>query len=137
VSLTDKEKKERKRCTKCEKTKPLPEFYKRKNGKLGLESQCKVCKIKRRRQYYKDNDERLQQYGRQYYENNKEVINQRQKRYWATKYCEIKEAMVTERYCKYVCNENVKEFFKTKNRVFCHLAGYILRIQTAKDRRRY
>lgn len=32
-----------KKCTKCNKTKPLEEFNKRKTGKDGLNSRCKSC----------------------------------------------------------------------------------------------
>lgn len=36
-----------KTCTKCSKTKPLAEYYKRKGGKWGVDSHCKTCdKIK-------------------------------------------------------------------------------------------
>ena len=41
-----------KTCTKCKVEKPLTEFHKRKNGKYGVNSQCKPCTLERNREYY-------------------------------------------------------------------------------------
>ena len=46
-----------KTCTTCKKTKPAtPEyFYRQKNGKYGLSSQCKECKLKSQNAWYHQN----------------------------------------------------------------------------------
>ena len=76
-------------CTACQKELPFSAFYKRKTGKYGLRSQCKKCERERHRewqsgnekrktymksylaQYYQDNKEKHQEYGRAYYQKNR------------------------------------------------------------------
>ena len=38
-------------CTKCGKEKPITEFYKKKNGKYGVQSVCKKCQSEYGKQY--------------------------------------------------------------------------------------
>ena len=68
-------------CTKCKLDLPLSEFYKKKAGRLGLNSRCKSCVKaydKTRSDYYAkyraDHREEFAEYKRQWYEANKEVI---------------------------------------------------------------
>ena len=41
----------KKKCTKCKKIKPINEFHKRKDNKLGFRSDCKQCVCSRQREY--------------------------------------------------------------------------------------
>jgi hypothetical protein len=60
-----------KQCSKCKETKSLDQFYKNKDGKYGLRSNCKECSNKINTEYYTNNRDRLKKY---YRENNKEYI---------------------------------------------------------------
>lgn len=82
-----------KTCSKCGIEKPLSEFYKDKQKKDGLTSQCIDCiksahelnkdhNNKRKKQYYKDNKEKESINRKQYYNRNKDNINDRQKLYY-------------------------------------------------------
>jgi len=46
-----------KKCTKCSETKPLGEFHKKKSGKYGVTSACKICTLKWHKQKYQNNQE--------------------------------------------------------------------------------
>lgn len=48
-----------KKCTKCKRTKPLNEFYPRKEGELGYTSICKTCWSKKYADYYERNYEKI------------------------------------------------------------------------------
>ena len=41
-----------KRCSKCKKFKPLAEFHKNRTTKDGYQSECKICVLKRSKEYY-------------------------------------------------------------------------------------
>ena len=98
-----------KTCTKCGQEKPLSEFYKNKNSKDGLRTQCKSCvseyyknksdhyknlaKIRREQQdkgekarydheYYENNKDKLKQYQKDYNKKNKEKVSNRYKEYY-------------------------------------------------------
>src|SRR5216683_1651733 len=47
-----------KRCSKCEATKPLAEFYRMTATKDGRRPECKACFDARRRRWYEKNRER-------------------------------------------------------------------------------
>lgn len=70
-----------KACTKCKEVKPVSEFYKRKDAKDGLNSQCKKCVCERSRRYQEANKERVAERRRRYYEANKEKIAEKGLRY--------------------------------------------------------
>ena len=60
-----------KQCNSCGKHKPYNEFSKNKNNMLdGLQSWCKKCK----RQYHKENKDRMNKRQRKYYQNNKGIF---------------------------------------------------------------
>lgn len=40
----------RKRCSKCNKSKPVDQFYGFRRGKLGVQAWCKNCVNKRKRE---------------------------------------------------------------------------------------
>jgi len=67
-----------KTCGKCKEEKPLSEFNKNKNTKDGLCSDCRECK----RQYYKENKEKIKRQGAKYYKENTEKIRQRHAKYY-------------------------------------------------------
>lgn len=58
-------------CTKCQQIKALDQFEKKKTGKNGVGSWCKVCKSKDRKKYPRSNSYR--QTNLNYYYRNKEL----------------------------------------------------------------
>ena len=48
-----------KQCNKCEELKSLDEFGKEKNGKDGLNGQCKLCIAEKQKAYREANKEKL------------------------------------------------------------------------------
>ena len=105
-----------KRCTKCGETKPLSDFSKNGKAKFGVASQCKFCR---------------REYDKKRYQKNKVEISLRKvarlkARQKKMNYCKIKEAIVSKRYCRYVCNECVKEICeipKTSKQTFSDSFG--------------
>ena len=67
-----------KKCSKCQISKTLDNFYKDKSKKDGYYSSCRVC----RRDYYQLNKEKTAKQGKQYYQDNKEKIAIRDKKYY-------------------------------------------------------
>lgn len=61
-------------CGICKTEKELTCFSKKKNGKLGLDSTCKMCKNIYNKQYIIVNKEELKKYHYNYYRNNKEKV---------------------------------------------------------------
>jgi len=53
----------KKECTKCKQTKPLSQFYKRKDGKLGYTPLCKSCWSSKYADYYEKNYEKIIEIG--------------------------------------------------------------------------
>ena len=87
-----------KRCTQCGEIKlaTTEYFRKKKRGKFGLYSQCKVCEQKYNKQWYQDNKEyhkghckqwrqdnkeHIQEYNKQWYQDNKEHKQEYNKEY--------------------------------------------------------
>ena len=77
-------------------------FYKEKNGKYGLKSQCKECgkeyreknKDKRKKynkEYYEKNKDKIIEYKKEYREENKDKIKERQKEWYENNKDKIKE----------------------------------------------
>ena len=54
-------------CNHCGDTKPLSEFYKNKNNKSGIDSWCKACRRKYKRQHRARNYERILHRTRELY----------------------------------------------------------------------
>jgi len=65
-----------KRCTKCERVKPLDEFYGNKKSKDGLEYSCKECYREAQVEYRKKNREKIRAYRNQHYKDNKEYYKE-------------------------------------------------------------
>jgi len=81
-----------KECTKCGQEKPLSGFHKHKSGRLGVRSQCKVCReqhyqenrdrlLARQKQYYQENQDKISAQRKQYRQENKDKISERDKQY--------------------------------------------------------
>ena len=93
-------------CTKCGIEKRLPEFYKKKGGKLGVHAECKVCHSERRRKNYLRNGhkerakmkeyalknvESITEYQTKWREENKEYISKYAKKWKEQNVGRIKE----------------------------------------------
>ena len=65
-----------KRCSKCGEWKVAStvNFYKKKDGKYGLNSICKKCSAEYKKQHYENNKDKILEYSKQYRENNKDKI---------------------------------------------------------------
>lgn len=73
---------ETKICTKCNCEKPFEEFYKNKNKKYGLESQCKECLKCKSKEYRESNKEYISLRHKEYVDKNKEKIAEYKKEYY-------------------------------------------------------
>ena len=58
-----------KRCYTCKKIRSGYDFYKSTRNEDGLADICKECSKKKSKQYYLDNKEKLNIYGKKYREN--------------------------------------------------------------------
>jgi len=74
-----------KKCSKCEKSKPVSEFSKSKATKDGLDYRCKFCK----KQYYQVHKEEIVTYNKEYYQAHKEEI---------AEYCRVHKEEIAEYY---------------------------------------
>ena len=72
-----------KRCSKCGEwlVASKVNFYKNKGKKYGLESKCKKCEAKQKKQYYEINKDKIAEQGKQWYKKNKDKIAERSKQY--------------------------------------------------------
>ena len=73
-----------KRCSKCGRELPISEFYKDKNTKDGLYSNCKECHSKCCQTYRQTHKEYYSQYNKEYRQTNKEHIKEYHKQYQQT-----------------------------------------------------
>jgi 5-methylcytosine-specific restriction endonuclease McrA len=53
-------------CRVCGESKPLSEFYRKKDAKLGRQSICKECDLARANQYYLDNTDQILEHKKEY-----------------------------------------------------------------------
>lgn len=87
-----------KTCTKCDKSKPLSDYYKNKRGKYGVRGDCRSCVLENQQAYNRANVERRREhrrawreanaerkaaYDKAYYEANKERAAERNRAYLA------------------------------------------------------
>jgi hypothetical protein len=70
-------------CTRCGKTKPLTEFYKRWKSRKNRHEQCRTCKLEKRREQVK---ERGINYSTEWRYNNQEAHHNSQDKGYAKKY---------------------------------------------------
>ena len=102
-----------KRCTKCGRwlVASKVNFYKKKGGKYGLEAQCKECKNKQCKQWYKANKNKFLEYKKQWKLDNKDKIAEKDKQYReankdkirerSKQYREANKEKITERHKQY------------------------------------
>lgn len=64
-------------CTKCGIEKGLKGFRKQKNGRLGRSTECRVCLYNRKKEWKKDNLDKIRSYDREWYKNNREKVLKR------------------------------------------------------------
>jgi len=76
------QKAEYKACSKCDNVKVLGEFHKDNSKKDGLSGHCKECVKDYAKQYYRQNSEKLLDYGNKYREENNGKIRYRNKWYY-------------------------------------------------------
>jgi hypothetical protein len=102
-------------CTKCKLEKSFDDFYKCKNKKHGLSSQCKDCESKRKKIFNatkpkKEYDkEKIKEINKRYYLNNKEKIKEKVKEYYSLNQNKIKIKN------KYYYSNNKEKINKQKN----------------------
>jgi hypothetical protein len=61
-------------CVRCAIEKELTEFSKQKKGKLGTTSDCKECRRKIGKEYYKKNKKKVNKKHNDYYQHNKKKL---------------------------------------------------------------
>jgi len=66
-------------CTKCKVEKSIDQFYKRTTARSGLTSACKLCDIKKVKNYSKNNIDTVLLKKKKYREDNREAINAKSK----------------------------------------------------------
>lgn len=72
---------EMKRCSKCKEFRALGFFSMNKTTWDCLQSDCKLCKNRRAKEYYADNNEAINEQRKKCYETNPEIFNERNKAY--------------------------------------------------------
>ena len=94
-----------KRCSKCGEWKVAStvNFYKKKDGKYGLNSRCKKCSAEYKKQHYENNKDKILEYKKQYYGNNKDKILEYKKQYY-----ENNKDKLTEQHKQYYENNKDK-----------------------------
>ena len=127
---------EKKKCKNCGKvyTNPENHFYKGKNYKDGLRSECIKCCKKRSKKYYKNNKEQLKRRSKEWRENNKERFRETLKKWYeenkeyarkkTREYYENNKKDIRKKAKKYYENNREKElkryreyFSKPKNKI--------------------
>jgi len=71
----------KKTCSKCKKSKPYGEFYRRNNRPAGLHSQCKECCNAGHARYMRENSEKMLAYQRKYLQERPETVRSRHLKY--------------------------------------------------------
>ena len=69
-------------CTKCGEEKELTEFYKKKGGKFGVTSSCKICDKADQAAYRKTNSEKIKARKAAYRKANPEKIKAKNSAYY-------------------------------------------------------
>lgn len=63
-----------KKCSNCDKTKPLDDFYKSKRLSQGRRAWCKVCERDQHKQWVDENPDKVAEIDRRYNQNNKSKV---------------------------------------------------------------
>lgn len=103
-----------KKCTICDKDKPLEDFYKNSKSKDKLFPYCKKCALHKSKKYRQDNKEKVFISCKRYYKNNRESILKRQKSYNSIN----KEEILTK---KTLRRNNFPEIRNAHNNAFNHI----------------
>ena len=69
-------------CNKCNTSKYITEFYKRKASHDGYKNQCKNCENNCKKEYNKKNKDIISEHRKEYYEKNKIKANETTKQYY-------------------------------------------------------
>jgi len=126
-----------KKCSKCGELKSFSEFHKKKCSKDGLQSQCKKCIKEYRKEYRKNNKDRIKEYRennkekikerqKEYRENNKEKINKQQKEYYENNYVRkwCSSTIRDHKKCGYIVNITIDELYDiVKDEPSCEICG--------------
>lgn len=73
-----------KSCTKCGEMKPFSEFWKRSDGRYGLQQRCKTCIRKQVREWGRANPEKKREATRRRYQEDPEREKERSREYRLT-----------------------------------------------------
>lgn len=132
-----------KTCTKCENVLPAnsDNFYKRKDSKDGLRSDCKQCFNYKSKLYANRNKEKIKEYQAWYHRTNKEQIREQRKEYREKNADAIKEKKrIYHQENKVYINDRVKKYYEgNKERVLAYQRWYNdeFRHKVVKYKRRY
>ncbi len=85
-----------KRCSKCKKNLPLPEFYKASAHKDGLQGECKNCGPQRHRKYYQSHRPEYAERQRKYTKKHSAKVKE-----WKRKYSQTHKAEIAKWQHKY------------------------------------
>ena len=102
-------------CLKCKQELPTSEFWDSKDGKNGLQSQCKKCKTKYVRKWRKENRERIAEQQKLYRMKNRDKIRgQARERGSSEEYRELHRRQCLMR-CYGLTPEQHKQFYINQN----------------------
>ena len=86
-----------KKCSRCEKTKPLDSFNKNKAQKDGLQNQCRPCHKQYKDEWNKANKKKCQKHSAKWRQANKEHVREYDAKYYQTNKEQILEQMAEYR----------------------------------------
>jgi len=86
-----------KTCTICGISKPLEDFCKRSDGKLGREARCRKCRTFQHNRYVKHNKASVLRYQRKWRQDNPEKVNAHQRKHYH-KYIDIQRSRLRQKY---------------------------------------
>jgi len=115
-----------KKCTFCLKNKIFTSFYKKKGGKLGLDSKCKSCVSLYHKQHFQKNKNKIlknrSNYSKEYRLNNKYHISEYNRNYYSKNRKRILKHKASPEYREY---QNKYEKEKRKNNISYRISGSI------------
>jgi hypothetical protein len=100
-----------KKCSECGEIKLLSDFNKRKGSKDGFRSDCRSCRKKKNKEYYRKNSKKISAKNKKYRLNNLEEVRLKEKIYYIKNITNRKKSMKKYR------DEN-KEIFKRSSLKF-------------------
>lgn len=106
-----------KECSKCQEEKSLIDFCSKKDGRLGVRSECKVCQAKYSKSYYKNNKDEVLERNRQRRTNNIDIVLRKEKERRDTNKERDKQSRDSYR------SRNIKYVLDIKNESKCCICG--------------